>query len=303
MNFFEIDNLKIAYSIFGTGKKTVVVDTAISTCSAEWWHIAEELSRDCKVLVFDRAGYGQREKPKSERTPQNIAVELNNLLVSLDINENIILLGHSQGGFYALQYALMYSSKVDGIVLLDPATPYDSVFVERLTKDEYKKSGVDKTLGMKLGLLVSSIKLGRLVKPMFRKMPPFYYYKFSEEAEKYLLNSLYRKNTYKTSLDEYKYTHRQSATEDLKNAIESNLLNDIPLRLITHSSEFYAKELREFGNMDAITADKIEDIWQEIMKRTLNISTNTQHVIANNSGHYIHLTDLKIVLDNVKTLL
>lgn len=104
-----------------------------------------------------------------ERTPQNIALELNSLLVSLNINENIILLGHSQGGFYSLQYALMYSPKVIGMILLDPVTPYDSEFIRQLTADEYKKSGVDKTFDLKLGLWLTSLKLGFIVKSMLKK--------------------------------------------------------------------------------------------------------------------------------------
>jgi len=221
----------------------------------------------------------------------------------LGINENIILLGHSQGGFYVLQYALLYPSKITGIILLDPATPYDNVFEERLTKGEYKCIGVNKTLGFKLGLWITLLKLGFLAKTMLKKMPPFYYHKFTEEAEKYLLGSLCRKSTYQTSLNEYKYTHFQDTIIDVKNGIEGKMLNNMPLRLITHCSEYYIKELREFGNMDIAAADKIERIWQEIMKNVLSISSNEKHIIAENSGHYIHLSNKDIVLENVRAIL
>lgn len=40
MNFIDIEGTKIAYNIWGTGSKTIIIDTAIGTCSAEWWHIA-----------------------------------------------------------------------------------------------------------------------------------------------------------------------------------------------------------------------------------------------------------------------
>lgn len=35
-----------------------MIDTAIGSCSAEWWHIAEILSKKYKVIIYDRAGYG-----------------------------------------------------------------------------------------------------------------------------------------------------------------------------------------------------------------------------------------------------
>lgn len=302
MNFCEIENAKIAYKIWGTGNKTIVIDTAIGTCNAEWWHIAEKLSEQFKVVTFDRAGYGKSGNFINERTPRNIAIELNNLLVSLSVNENIILLGHSQGGFYSLQYALMYPLKVIGMVLLDPATPYDYEFAQQLTTEEYKKSGVDKTSGMKLGLWLASLKLGFVAKPMLKKMPPFYYYDFSKDAEEYLLKSLCRKSTYVTALDEYKFTHIESAIADVKKSIEYKALKDLPTKLITHSSEVYSKELQEFGNMNLQTASKIEDIWQIIMKRILDLSNNSQHIVAKKSGHYIHLTDFDMLLEAVRTL-
>lgn len=302
MNFIDIDGTTIAYTVRGTGNKTIVIDTAIGTCSAEWWHIAEKLSERYKVVTFDRAGYGESGMFTKKRTPQNIADELNNLLVYLNISKNIILLGHSQGGFYSLQYALMYSAKVIGMVLLDPATPYDSEFIQRLTVDEYRKSGVDKTSGMKLGLWLTSLKLGFIAKPMLKKMPPFYYHTFAKDAEGYLLQSLCKKSTYATALEEYKFTHIENAIADVKKAIEHKGFGNLPIKLITHSSVVYSKELQEFGSMDLQTASKIEDIWQNSMKKILNLSTDTEHIVAAKSGHYIHLTDLDTVLETIGTL-
>lgn len=302
MNFVDIDGTKMAYRIFGDGNKTIVVDTAIGTCNAEWWHIAEKLSSHFRVLTFDRLGYGESQSSKNERTPQKIANELNGLLVSLNITENIILLGHSQGGFYAIQYALMYPSKVIGMVLLDPATPYDDEFAKMLSPKEYKQSGVDKSFGMKLALWLTSFKLGFIARSFLKKMPPFYYHQFSEYSEKYLLKSLCKKSTYATALDEYKHTHTENTVGDVKQAVENKSLNDLPIKLITHSSEIYHKELQEFGNMDLPTAEKIEGIWQNIMLRLLGLSNNVQHTIAKKSGHYIHLTDLEVVVKSVDTL-
>ncbi len=180
MNEVQNSGSGIAYRIWGSGSTTIVIDTALGTCSAEWWHIAEKLSEEFRVVTFDRLGCGRSKTPTNARTPQNIAAELDNLLASLGIDNSITLLGHSQGGFYSMQYALMYPSKVTGMVLLDPATPYDNEFAKRLSKEQYKQSGVDKTLGLRLGKALTSLKLGFMFKPLLKKMPPFYYYDFSK---------------------------------------------------------------------------------------------------------------------------
>ncbi len=292
----------IAYHVWGNGEKTIVIDTALGTCSAEWWHIAEMLCGQYRVITFDRLGYGDSTSPENERTPQNIAVELNGLLTTLGVNNDIILLGHSQGGLYSIQYALLYPSKVIGMVLLDPATPYDDEFALRLTKAQYKKSGVDKTLGIRLGLILTSMRLGFLLKPMLKKMPPFYYYEFSEASKEYLFKSLCRRSSYKAALDEYNFSHNEGAVASVKDAIKKQSLGSLPIRLITHSSAVYRKELQEFGNMDSQTANTIESVWQDIMKMTLHLSDNAQHVIAPKSGHFIHLTDFDVMRDSLQSI-
>lgn len=85
-------------------------------------------------------------------------MELDKLLNLIGIDKEFIIIGHSEGGLYAVEYAYLYPSKVKGLLLLDPAIPYDNLFKKQLTADEYKNSGVDKT---------------------FTKItPPFYYYDF-----------------------------------------------------------------------------------------------------------------------------
>lgn len=296
------NDTQVAYRIWGAGSITIVIDAALGTCSAEWWHIAEKLSEHYRVITFDRAGYGMSPPSGLERTPHNVASEMDGLLTSLGIDSDIILIGHSQGGFYSMQYALMYPSKVISMVLLDPATPYDNEFTKRLSEEQYKQSGVDKTMGLRMGKVVTSLKLGFLFKPMLKKMPPFFYYDFADDAKEYLLKSLCRKSAYVAALDEYKFTHAENTAADVKNGIETQALGGLPIRVITHSSEFYCKELQKFGTMDLPTAKMIEDMWQDIMQRTLNLSADAKHITASNSGHFIHLTDLDVVCDTLYEL-
>jgi pimeloyl-ACP methyl ester carboxylesterase len=238
MEYFDCGSARLVCKIYGSGENTLVIDTAIGTCSAEWWHIAEALGSKYRVLVFDRAGYGESSVSELPRSPRNISKKLNKLLIKNNIDKNVILIGHSQGGLYAVEYALMFPDCIKGIILLDPATPFDHEFAEKLTKDEYKKSGVDKTLSFKLGKVITSLGLGFTLKPLYKKAPPFYYYNFSNSAKEYLLKSLCKKPTYTTALEEYKYTHNIIDTKDIINTIEKKTLRSIPVKLITHSSDF-----------------------------------------------------------------
>ncbi|MEQ8156266.1 MAG: alpha/beta hydrolase [Clostridiaceae bacterium] len=299
MDYCNIGSARIAYKVFGEGKKTVVIDTGLGSCSAEWWHIAEALGDDYKVILYDRAGYGESSLSSLKRTPRNIAVELDKMLNLVGIEKDFTIIGHSQGGLYAVQYAYTFAGKVKGLILLDPATPFDNIFKEKLTDEEYKKSGVDKTISYKIGLVITSLGLGFAIKPLLKKAPPFFYYKFSEPAKKYILAALSRKNTYKTALAEYESTHNDVDTEDIVNAIDNSLMGNIPIKIITHSSDLYIEELKYYGNMGEQTAKKVENLWQDIMKRYLHLSSNTEHITSPNSGHFIHLTDFEVLKNTV----
>ncbi len=299
MDYCDIGSAKIAYRFFGSGENTLVVDTCLGSCSGEWWHIAETLSKKYRVLVFDRSGYGESSVSILERTPRNIALELDKLLNLIGIDKEFIIIGHSQGGLYAVEYAYLYPNKVKGLLLLDPATPFDNLFREKLTADEYKSSGVDKTISYKTGLILTSLGLGFAIKPLLKKAPPFYYYSFDKDAKEYLLKALVRKNTYKTALVEYAFTHNTVDTEDIVKAVDTTALHNLPIKIITHSSDFYIEELKYYGNMGEETAKKIEFLWQDIMKRYLFLSTNAEHITAPNSGHFIHLTDFEVLKSTV----
>jgi Predicted hydrolases or acyltransferases (alpha/beta hydrolase superfamily) len=299
MDYCNIGSANIAYKIYGSGNKTLVIDSCLGSCSAEWWHIGEALSGKYKILLYDRAGYGNSTVSAFLRTPRNIALELNELLKSLNMNKNIVILGHSQGGLNAIQYATMYPEQVRGLILIDPATPFDNEFKEKLSTTEYKKSGVDKTMTLKIEIAAMSLGLGFVFKPLLKKSPPFCYYEFSDEAKNYILGALCKKNTYKTALAEYGFAHNEEDTQNILETVKNSTLQDMPVILLTHSSDFYIKELEHFANLNLQTAQKIEFLWQEIMKRYLSLSSNTRHITATNSGHYIHLTDYEILRNSI----
>jgi len=288
----DIGSASIAYRVFGEGRIDTVVEGCLGSCSAEWWDICERLSSERTILAYDRAGYGESSVSSLSRTPENIASELESLLGKLDTEERMILLGHSQGGLYAELYALRNPNRVRGLLLLDPLSWEDSVFRERLTPDEFKKSGVDKTASYRIGKLVAGLGLGFLFKGAIKRAPPFYYGAFSEKAEAYIMRSSMKRSQHETSLEEYRLSH---AEENLRAFEGADGALDIPITLVAHSPRIMIEEIEYFGNAGHELAAKIDGIWQEIMEGTMRLSTNRRKTIAENSGHYIHLTDFDLV--------
>lgn len=250
MKTVSIVSAKLAYKLFGVNPKTcIVIETAMMASCAEWWHLAEHFSKKYSVLVYDRAGYGLSSRSTLSRTPENIACELHELISKFNF-DGIILIGHSIGGLYAYQYYLMFPEKIKSLILIDPVSPNNKRFQNELSKEEYRKSGVDKVKNLKVGLFLSSIGIGRLLKGLLKKSPPFYYFNnFSKEAESYILNHLTQRKTYKVALEEY---------FNIPDTIDANSLktiSDIPLYLVCHSSEVMRKEIEYYGNTDNKTSE------------------------------------------------
>ena len=162
-----------------------------------------------------------------------------------------------------------------------------------LTEEEFRKSGVDKTAGLRLNLRLTKLHLSWLVRRVMRTAPPFYYYHgFSEAETAEILSVVGNSQTYQTALAEY------AAAHDMKRLVgmldKENLLHT-PVILITHNSCLSEKEIREFGGASEEQAKKIETLWQEIMGAYLPCCENGEWLRAEHSSHYIHLTDPDLI--------
>jgi len=76
------------------------------------------------ALVYDRYGYGYSDALEEARKPDFLHVEaltvLPEILDKLGISEDLILIGHSDGGSIALIYASVFPERVRGLVLEAP---------------------------------------------------------------------------------------------------------------------------------------------------------------------------------------
>jgi hypothetical protein len=182
---------------------------------------------------------------------------------------------------------------VKAVILLDPLSANDNKAKELLTSKEYAGSGFDKTSSFKIAFALTKLGLGFLFRPLLKRSPPFYYYKdFSKEATDYILSSLTKPHHYKTAMMEYEISHLEDKITHLKT---KDGFPDIPLILITHTSEIMIEEIMHFGGSDRATAEKVENVWQDLMREYLTLSSKSKYVQAKNSGHYIHLTEFPVL--------
>jgi pimeloyl-ACP methyl ester carboxylesterase len=289
---------KTAYTVIGSRPAGIVIEMGLLSCMGEWRHIAEQLPQQYGgVLLYERAGAGSSEQQTAKRSPAAIAQELKALLGTIPHEDKLIFIAHSQGGLYAQQFARLYPGMVKGLILLDPLSASDNRFKQLLTPEEFKKSGVDKFKNLRLVHAMAKMRLGFVIKALMKSAPPFYYKKdFSQEDQKYILDSLVKPATYETAMEEYRLSHEESEITKLKTR---EGFPNIPLVLITHSSAIYEGEIMTFGGTTKELAHKIESAWQAIMKEYLTFSDTSKYLEAKSSGHYIHLTEPELLDEGI----
>jgi pimeloyl-ACP methyl ester carboxylesterase len=121
---YEIDGRSLYLHCVGSGGPTVVLVPGLSEPSSAMsgW-IAPDVARTSRACVYDRAGRGWSESESLPQDGEEIASDLRALLTKAGEAGPFVLVGHSAGGPYILNFAKLYPDDVAGIVLLDSMHP------------------------------------------------------------------------------------------------------------------------------------------------------------------------------------
>ena len=114
---------RLYLSCTGSGEPTVILEPGLGETSAAWGWIAPTVAAHTRVCVYDRAGRGRSEPSPDPQDGDQIATDLHTLLDRAGVTGPLVMVGHSLGGLYVLDYAARYPQQVAGMVLLDATPP------------------------------------------------------------------------------------------------------------------------------------------------------------------------------------
>ena len=107
----------------GSGEPTVILEPGLGATSAAWGWIAPTVATHTRVCVYDRAGRGRSDPSPAAQDGDQIATDLHTLLERAGVTGPLVMVGHSLGGLYVLDYTARYPRQVAGMVLLDATPP------------------------------------------------------------------------------------------------------------------------------------------------------------------------------------
>jgi pimeloyl-ACP methyl ester carboxylesterase len=278
----------------GEGQPPVVLESGIAASSVGWALVQPELSRFTKVCATDRPGLAWSELSREGRTPDQFMREMR--AVIRFAGTPVILVGHSFGALLVRLYASRFPGDVAGLVLADPA-----LLCEWANPTETRKRMLARGVRLsrrgaslaRIGFVRLSLALltgGRRFLPKLfatmssgkgasvterlvgevRKLPP--------ELWPVVQSHWCRPRSFRSMAE-----HLESLPAVAAEVARSPLPQDLPVIVIS-GGHLSTEQLREH---------------QEIAQA----SKHGRHILAEGSGHWIHLDRPDLIVEAVRSLL
>jgi len=262
---FSIGTHRLHAQLLGDDEVTVLFEPGLGGYAMEWVPLAEKLSSNVQVCLYDRAGYGWSDPGINPRHIVRLAAEIKQLLSAMSLTGPIILVGHSYGGLIMRQLASILPNKVLGLVLVDSSH-----------EDQFEKLADKSRVAMlptSNHFVLSAPDLPDGLRPDLKaKIEAF---------------SRMRKS--------YTAIHNEISSFEASCSYirEHRTLFEFPVTILT----------RGIDPHDENDKGERHSIWNELQKDMLNLSSNSQQIIAQQSGHHIHIDEPDYIQQAIAELL
>ena len=267
----DVNGRDMHINCIGNKSPTIILDSGAGGFSLEWRNIQYSLAQYARVCAYDRAGYGWSEMGPLPRTTERIAHELHTLLENAEIPGPYIIVGHSFGGFTAQYFARYFYDEIAGLVLVDSSHEEQVYRLPENGTDVVRRSlHQDRSITITRSVLHEH---------------------FPEEEAAVAEQLMQRWSailTWREEMANYALSSRQ-----LRDVHHRPILQ-IPIVVLSRGKRVWP---------DTPYGDAMEAAWKELQNELDDMSGNSTHIIAEKSGHVIHLDEPKLVVDAIHDVL
>jgi pimeloyl-ACP methyl ester carboxylesterase len=259
----DVGGYKLHLDCRGQGSPTVVMDAGLGGSSLDWILVQPELARTTQVCTYDRAGMGWSDPGPRPRSPANLAEELHALLQNGGVPGPYVLVGHSLAGKNIRMFAAAHPHEVVGMVLVDAR----SELVEANSDMSVFTVAIDAQAA--LYTVARRLGIARLFGAMFVDLP---------RLPRSLSTEIALAQTGANAIAETTLEGLSRTADD--KTLASTSLGSLPLVVIAAG-----ESMRDLPG------------WPAAQKAMAALSTNGRLVVADGSGHAVHLTEPAFVID------
>lgn len=290
----KINDRYVEYFIKGEGKKTVAIMVGMGCSLYDWLEIAEEISKYAKVIIIHRPGIGNSDPHDKGSSTEIAAKDLNGLLNALNINEKVILVGHSYGGLCVQHYARLYHEMVESIVLVESSSMEAHKVSELVlpVMDEFASDEVYISLWKKYSTY-SKEQLMEEVKPELTDRELV----LPKEIQKEILELNINPQFYRTQL--YELLDLRNNVLKIKDAGE---FPKVPVKILVKDSEYAIKEMISEG-APREEAETLEESLKALAYGLKDLSPISELMIIEKSNHCMNETRPDAIIEVIKELI
>lgn len=274
--FTEVRDHKLHYVKKGTGSPTVVFDAGAGDGIFSWSKVQNKVSKYASTISYDRAGIMWSERGNNPKNSKQISTDLHELLIKSKAQKPYIIVAHSLSGLTLRSFISDYNEDILGVVFVDVSHPDQ---INRFPKE----TGLffDKTPAWLINF-ANAIGIVRLF------FIPTYPNTDKNDPINIQLKALGPKSI--SAAVEVLQSFKSITNE----AAKISTFGNIPLTIITGASPERYKYLK-----NSILEKQFNNIWSELQKDLLKLSSDSKQILAKKSGHIVQMEEPEIVIESI----
>jgi pimeloyl-ACP methyl ester carboxylesterase len=279
----DIGGRRMQIDCRGSGTPIVIFEAGLDTMgSLSWSAVHDAVAATTRACAYSRAGVMWSEPRAGKFETDNVARDLHALLLAAGERAPFVMVGHSLGGPYIMNFTRLYPQEVAGLVFVDASYPDQ---VGRMTQAAGKK--MEAGLGVfKVANALSWTGIPRLVAAHTDSPTIPAQTKLAEDA--YISRSL------GAALQEL-----ESLDAILSAAGQLRQLGDRPIVVLTATKPYPAAILKAM-QMTTEQGRRIQTAWKEMHDEEASWSHHSRHELVPDAMHYIQFDRPDVVIAAVR---
>lgn len=275
---------------------TVVFFHGAGDIALHWNLVLPRIGKFARAVAVDHAGEGWSDHGHGLALNQQ-AYDTYQALKKGGYKAPYVLVGHSLGGITANLFASKYNEEVVGVVMVDATHP--DVVLKIFNKDRKKMER--KRMRLTADQPLKAVDTSHITEPKetksFQGKRNFgdKLDKFSEE-DKGRFNWIYNERPF-TYVKGQSNTYEAEIMQDMYLNKEKYTLGSIPLIVISGGNKRIPEGDENWSSAQLVAHSK------KLQKDLLKLSTNSSQIIAQKSGHNVHIDQPKLVAKAIKKLI